>query len=205
MTHDNPHNLPTDDSIDAQLDALLAEEGADAQIAPEELEAKVLALTDPQMLALLDEAMAPEPAPARLADNILAATMPGARRETEAERTGVLARIDPMTWRYAAAAAIVLAAGVGLWWSGQSTDVGNPEIADNNNGVESLPEDFVDQARPEILFASATEQVEAKLTDVSDRLNDYKTDRQDIWSDMDGYEQFLADFETEDPATIPAT
>lgn len=181
------------DPFDAELQALLAEDAADARQAPAELEAKVLALTDPHLVSLLDEALAPEHVPAGLSERILAATLAGQRSQPT-----VLARIGLGTWRYAAAAAIALAGTVGLWWVSQQGDTTNPnpEVAAIN------PDHAADIVLPEYvtsspIFTDSTASVEAKLQNVSDRIDSYAIDSDAIWSDMDGYEQFLSDFETD--------
>ena len=125
---------------EALLDEALAEE------TPAELEAKILALTDPQMLSLLDEAMAPEigqQSNEQLNDRILAATQQHMRPgsvpiKQPAHSGGVLARIGPSTFRYAAAAAIALAIGLGVYFVNQDpTDTDNTLVqTPDNTAVE---------------------------------------------------------------------
>ena len=154
MTYEPEHpQLPTDAThaerdpqLDAELDALLADEAIASRQTPEQLEAKVLALTDPRLLSLLDEALAPEQVPAQLADRIVAATMPGALASVGTPHRAVLARIEPSTWRYAAAAAIVLAAGAGLWWLGQQTQT-HDRIAEEDAFDSSTLSDLFNRGR----------------------------------------------------------
>lgn len=185
------------DELDAELLALLAEDAQQTRISPQALEAKILALTDPQMLSLLDEALAPEQAPDQLSERIIAATMPNAlASKNDVPERAVLARIEPTTWRYAAAAAVVLAAGVGMWWLGQSGNT-TDKLAENPDEQTPLGQLFAQaEAENEPLFDDATEAVQAKIQTVSERIDNYAIDRDAIWSDMDGYEQFLADLES---------
>ena len=206
----NDPNNPTD-PIDEQLDALLAEEAARAQQTPSELEAKVLALTEPSLLSLLDEALAPESeaAPDGLAEKIIAATTPGAAAHAEHEQPAVIGRIGPSPWRYAAAAAVVLVAGVGLWWAGQpgTNDGGGDgtEMVNNPNNNPAVDVvDLLDYTADEPMFADVTEPIGAALNNVSQRIDGYAIDRETIWSDMDDYEAFLSDLEAAGEGT-PAT
>ncbi len=208
MNHD-PTNPPVPDPIDEQLDALLAEEAARAQQTPSELEAKVLALTEPAFLSLLDEALAPEsvPAPDQLAEKIIAATTPEHATHAVREQPAVIERIGPSPWRYAAAAAVVLAAGAGLWWAGQpgtndGGDGGTEMAKTLNNITDELV--FPDYTTDEPMFADVTEQIDAAFNNVSQRIDGYAIDRDTIWSDMDDYEAFLSDFEAAGEGT-PAT
>ncbi|MFN3165454.1 MAG: hypothetical protein ACE37H_00150 [Phycisphaeraceae bacterium] len=183
--------------LEAQLDALLAEEAELSRQTPAQLEAKVLALTDPRMQSLLDEALAPPEAPASLAERIVAATSPGAvaRPRVEPSPRAVLARIGPAGGRYAAAAAIVLAAGVGMWWLGQRTEPVGEVARTPTPSAQPLEELFV-AAQADPLFDDATDRVQTQIQAVAERIDGYAIDRESIWSDMDEYEQFLSDLET---------
>ena len=205
-------DAPTDaltDALEAQIDALLAEE-AKAQPVPAELEDKVIALTDPQLLALMDEALAPDEAPAQLVEKIItatqSATQPDTHRQAPIEQPAVIARIGSSNWRYAAAAAIVLAAGAGLWWAGTHSTAPDNEITDNRDEPRTIAQliEDIHNTDNQPLFETATDAIEANLQAVADRMDGYAIDRETIWSDMDDYEQFLADFEDTD-RTTPAT
>ena len=203
---------------DDELDPRLLDEALGAGASPEDLEAKVLALTDPRLNALLDEALAPEAAPEQLADRILAATTPGsAAAQTEQnDAPAVLARIGVSPWRYAAAAVIALAAGGGLWWISQQPDTGSTQSGgtiadltpDRPAGTPELPEldqelaDEFDSADG-LLFADAALPVQNTLETVAEDINDVTITRDTLWSDMDAYEQFLTEIET--TPDIPAT
>jgi len=195
--HDDAPGAQDGAQLDAQLDALLAEDAERSRRAPAELEAKVLALTDARVLSLLDEALAPGEAPASLTDRIVAATSPVAStaRRAEPAPRGVLARIGPTGWRYAAAAAVVLAAGLGMWWLGQTAEPNNPLARVAEPGGQT-PDDFFasDEAQP--LFDDATQDVQTKIQAVAERIDGYAIDRDSIWSDMDEYEQFVSELET---------
>lgn len=68
---------------------------------------------DPWWDALLDEALAPPPAPAGLADRIVQATQP---HLAQPARSAVVARIGWRAWGLAAAAAVLLLAGLLAPW-----------------------------------------------------------------------------------------
>ena len=200
MTHDP--NQP-DETTDLPFDADLLDEATRADAAPEELEAKILELTDPRMLSLLDEALAPEAASNELADRIIAATSSPQLADSTARRADnpVLARIGPATFRYAAAAAIALAVGLGIWWSNQDNDntpgpddfVINPDETTTDPTAEwNLDEQY---ATNDAIFDGTTSEIEDVLQVVSDDLETVTIDRDSIWSDMDDYEDFLSDFE----------
>ena len=194
----NQPELP-DELID---ESLLNE--ALAEPTPAELEAKILELTDPPMLSLLDEALAPEPASDALTQRILAATTGQVQQEAPA----VVARIGPSTLRYAAAAVILLAVGLGLWFANQPDNPIDPSIADVNDTLSTAPEDTDDAsadwldseqfASSESIFDSATDAIEGTLEDAVDSLDDVTISRDTIWSELDAYEQFLSDIEAGD-------
>lgn len=189
-----------DETIDASLlDAALAEP------TPAELEAKILALTDPSMVSLLDAALAPEPASDELTQRILAATSPVSQ-----EAPTVLARIGPATFRFAAAAAIAVAAGLGVWFVNQGpgdTDlmvagaIETPDVAaddDNTTDDASDPdwlaqEQYVSSAQ---YFGDETEQIEDVLNSVADGLDDATITRDTLWAEFDAYVAFLDDIES---------
>lgn len=203
-----------DETIDASLlDAALAEP------TPAELEAKILALTDPSMVSLLDAALAPEPASDELTQRILAATSPdssprlagsAARRAGIQPAPTVLARIGPATFRFAAAAAIAVAAGLGVWFVNQGpgdTDrmvagaIETPDVAaddDNTTDDASDPdwlaqEQYVSSAQ---YFGDETEQIEDVLNSVADGLDDATITRDTLWAEFDAYVAFLDDIES---------
>lgn len=213
---------PFDDAIDSALAPELLDEALQAQETPADLEAKVLALTDPALLSLLDEALAPQACPDQLADRIIAATSPDqAQRD---ERPAVLARIQPNTWRYAAAAAIAIAAGIGFWVTQQPdnntvtpiadttktldnaaspAEAGN-NSADNTNAVAATWPDSENTFDSEnALFALATEPFENEIDAVSQDIDNVSIDADSIWAELDAYEQFLTETGLDD--NTPAT
>jgi hypothetical protein len=213
LNPNNPTPGRSDDTID---DALLDE--ALAEATPEELEAKILALTDPAMLSLLDEAMAPEAASDQLTQRILAATVDQQTSDTSprlagsaARRAGhtpstVLARIGPSTFRYAAAAAIALAAGLGVYFLNQDpVDTGG--LIAGNGDVTGVVEDDTYTTDPDWLtdeqlasdvdyFEEATDPIESVLQDAADSLDDFAITRDTLWAELDAYEAFLDEIES---------
>lgn len=196
-TPDPEQTDPTPEPFDAELAALLADDADHARQAPPRLEAKVMALTDPAILSLLDEALAPAPAPHQLSDKIIAATLQGAAQQHIAPRGAVIGRIGPSTWRYAAAAAIVLAACAGLWWAGQQGDPANNDgmtVKPDTPQTPDLSEDYF--ALSTTPFDDEASEIEAAIEVVSERIDGYTTiNRDTLWSDIDGYEQFVSTFE----------
>lgn len=201
----NP-NQPDDTIDDALLDEALA------QATPAQLEAKILELTDPTMLSLLDEVLAPQ-ADDQLTQRILASTqqhmrpgtVPVAQPTQPVHTTGVLARIGPSTFRYAAAAAIALAVGLGVWFVNQDPDESiDPPFADNtpavvdDNASGSDPDWLSDEllASSEGVFGSETSQLEDVLEDATAELDDVTISRDTLWAELDAYEQFLDDIES---------
>lgn len=201
MNPQQPHH-PEEPTLD-EHEAQLLDEALGVHHTPEQLEAKVLAMTDPQFIGLLDEALAPQ-APVGLAQKIIAATGPGQANSTKDAQPAVIARIGFSSWRYAAAAAIVLAAGVGLWWAGQGPDTPEQPIAGNTENIDPAQWTEVEQfAASDELFEQATQSVEATIQSVTDTLDGVTIDRDAIWSDLDAYEQFLTDIEVD--SITPAT
>lgn len=98
---------------DPQLDALLDQALAAGDV-PGDLQDRVLALTDPAMNTLLDEALAADAAPEGLQTRVLA----GIDRALDAQQPAVLATIGSRRpWLgYAAAAAVVLATGIAFYF-----------------------------------------------------------------------------------------
>lgn len=213
----NPN--PSDEVID---DALLNE--ALAEPTPAELEAKILALTDPAMLSLLDEALAPEAPSDQLTQRILAATtaqltgdatnvssprLAGSevrRASVGGTQPAVLARIGPSTYRYAAAAAIALAVGLGIYFL-------NQDPANTGNSIAKTPDtsvgtqDGASPATPDWLvneqvvsntdyFGSATDPIQAALDNVADSLDNVTITRDTLWAELDAYEAFLDEIES---------
>ena len=200
----NPEDNPTPGINDDLLDEALAHE------TPEELEAKILALTDPKMLSLLNEAMAPE-ANDQLSHRILSATrqhmQPGSVPIAGlADESGVIARIGPMTFRYAAAAAIALAVGLGVYYINQGPEDTGTSIAEapDTPSVEdvvadtTLPDWLTDDqyAADDDYFEGTTSPLEEVLEDAADSLEDVTITRDTLWAELDAYEQFIDDFES---------
>ena len=202
------------------IDQALLDEAL-AEATPDELEAKILALTDPAMLSLLDEAMAPETPSDQLTQRILAATTDpqtgvpsstpsprlagsAARRADPEPTTGVLARIGPATFRYAAAAAIVLAIGLGIWFANQTPDPTIPSVANNDNTPEvsndpsTDPDWLTDEqlASSTVSFDGTTEPITEVLEDAADSLDDVAITRDTLWAELDAYEAFLDEMES---------
>lgn len=199
----NPNSLTPDN--DKAIDEALLDEAL-AQGTPAELEAKILSLTDPKMLSLLDEALAPEPASDVLTQRILAATSAtSGSGQPAAGDVGVLARIGPATLRYAAAAAIALAVGLGVWFANQDPVDTNNSFAISNNG--DLVKDTATDTEPAWLtdeqyasntgfFDNATESLESNLSNLAENLDDASVTRDTLWAELDAYEQFLYDIES---------
>ncbi|MEO0477530.1 MAG: hypothetical protein AAF085_16425 [Planctomycetota bacterium] len=200
-------NLNPDQPDDTIDESLLNE--ALGEATPEELEAKILALTDPAMLSLLDEAMAPE-ADEQLTQRILVATRSSMQPGTVpiAEPTGdtaVLARIGPSNFRYAAAAAIALAVGLGVYFVSQGPDEADNTIAGGNETPdapvvaqdETVPDWLTDEQYADTgdLFEDASPALD-DLEDVVDGLDDVTITRDTLWAELDAYEQFLDDIES---------
>ncbi|MFK7790520.1 MAG: hypothetical protein AB8C95_13635 [Phycisphaeraceae bacterium] len=202
----NPNQPDLPEDISPIDESLLNE--ALAEPTPVELEAKILELTDPQMLSLLDEAMAPEAVPAGLNDRILAATVAATvavntAEVSQGESPAVVARIGPMTLRYAAAAAIALAVGLGVWVANQeASDVNMPITGTIDTPGVTPDETIVDASDPDWLnteIASVdTEFFDSGLDAVADSLEDVSISRDTLWSELDAYEQFLTDIESDD-------
>lgn len=201
MTH-NP-NQPN--PLDAGLDEALLNEalGHDAVANTDALEQKVLALTSPDQLALLDEALAPQATPDKLAERIIAQTTPGTLAITEA-RPAVLAPIGFSAQWLAIAAAVLLTGGVVLWFVsplGSET----PQPIANQQDNTAPPETFVqiaenpndEIAQETELFAEATSALESAIQGVSDDRDADPINRDTIWSELDAYDQFLTDIEAD--------
>ena len=199
----NQPDLPQDaDPIDeALLDEALAEP------TPAELEAKILELTDPQMLSLLDEALAPEAVPDGLTQRILAATTAGLSHvEAHDESPAVVARIGPSVFRYAAAAAIALAVGLGVYYINQGPEGTNSTIATSVVTPSGTVDDTNDDSLPDWMgddqfastgyFDSATSPLEDVLEEAADSLEGVSITRDTLWAELDAYEQFLDDIES---------
>lgn len=218
--HNQPDPQPLQDDLIAP--ALLDQALGIKVIMPEavdELEAKVLALTDPKTLSLLDEALAPETANEQdLSEKIIAATTQGATIQASPQ-ADVLGRIGFTAWRYAAAAAIVLATGIAVWFISKEPGTTSPtEVANHaqdpldtiptpdTNAPNSSRGDKSDinpdtlQEQASTFFADATSNIERRIQNVSDDLDNLGTttiDQDDIWTDLDAYGQFLSDLETD--------
>lgn len=202
----DPNNpTPAPGRSEQAIDESLLNEAL-AEPTPAELEAKIIELTDPAMLSLLDEALAPEPASDALTQRILAAT---AGQVHAAQAPAVVARIGPSTFRYAAAAVILLAVGLGVWFTNQPEDSSDPTLAGVNDTPTTAPDDADDPsgadwldseqfASSDSFFEDTTELIEGTLEIASDSLNDVTISRDTIWSELDAYEQFLTDIEAGD-------
>jgi hypothetical protein len=192
-----PEDNPTPGIDEALLDEALREE------TPEELEQKILALTDPQMLSLLDEAMAAE-ASDQLPQRILSATQqymqPGTVRVAAlAQDAGVLARIGPSTLRYAAAAAIVLSIGLGVYFLNQGPQGTDAPFAEGSNTPDATADDALPDWLTDDQFASSDayfQNATDVLEDAAGSLEDVTITRDTLWAELDAYEQFLDDFES---------
>lgn len=211
MKPDPQTNPITPESLERALESAFQPGLLDEALAEptsESLEQKILALTDPQTLSLLDEALrveAPDRLNEKVLEKLLAASAPDARRVAESAPP-VLARIAPATrpatWRYAAAAAIVLAAGLGLWYGSASVSpTASPTDNLANRDTPAAPQtarlDQLTFEQEPALFTDATGRVETELRALSDTLDADNIDRDTIWSDMDAYEQFLSDIEAD--------
>ncbi|MEM9882764.1 MAG: hypothetical protein AAF800_07595 [Planctomycetota bacterium] len=96
--------------------------------------------TDPVLDALLDEALASDPAPDGLAERVLATTTPKLTG-TAGDRPAVIGRFGfrRSAWRLAAAAALAVGIGWLAWPSGGPTTPGNggPELAVSADVIEA--------------------------------------------------------------------
>lgn len=173
------------------------------------LEQKIITLTDPQTLSLLDEALAPEADNDERCERILAATLAGPPANATADNPpAIIGRIAPTPWRYAAAAVITLAACLGLWFATTTPPTRTTPITENKttdidatdtdvDNADSLDQTIalVDEAAA--LFGAFSETIESDLQTLSDSLEDDAIGQDTIWSDMDAYEQFLADIDSD--------
>lgn len=152
MNLHNPNPTPETPpgTNDPALEAAIREALA-ADHSPAELEQRIFALTDPSFNALLNEALAVDELPAGLTGKILAATSP-AQAPVSAQAKPVLARIGFPVMRYAAAAAVVFAAGLGIYVASQSQQATDPSntLADNTPDPSTDTEPSFDE-----YFASA--------------------------------------------------
>ncbi len=191
------------DQPDDTIDETLLDEAL-REPTPAELEAKILELTDPQMLSLLDEALAPDEASDALTQRILAATT-GQPAQTP-DAPAVVARIGPSTLRYAAAAAIALAAGLGVYFISQGPDAADNTIADNTDTPSSIEDDatsaesdwlteeqFIVQAD---YFSSDTDPIAEAIDSDADSLDDAAITRESLWAELDAFEVFFDEFES---------
>lgn len=193
---------------EALLDDALLDEAL-GQATPADLEAKILSLTDPQMLWLLDEALAPEPACDDLTRRILAATGAAGRPANgigAIDGVGVLARIGPSTLRYASAAAIALAVGLGLWFANRdpvdtsstfATKYNTPSVAEDHTAGDD-PAWLSDEqyASSTNFFDNAIQSIESTLNGLTENIDDASITRDTLWAELDAYEQFLDDTES---------
>lgn len=200
----NPNN-PTPENNDAAIDEALLDEAL-AEATPAELEAKILSLTDPQMLLLLDEALAPEPASDALTQRILAATGASGQPDNNLGDVAVLARIGPSTLRYAAAAAIALAVGLGVWFTNQDTVDTDSSIVNNDSSFDVVEDDATNNEPAWLIdaqyadatdfFDNETAPISNVLDDLADNLDDASITRDTLWAELDAYEAFLDDIES---------
>jgi hypothetical protein len=193
-----PQDNPTPDP-DVSIDEALLDEAL-AEPTPEALEAKILALTDPHTLSLLDEALAPEPASDALTQRILAAT---ASMGVETPPPPAIAgRIGPATFRYAAAAAVALIACLSVYFVLQGPNPSDTTVAiDPSTAGDTAAEPvdwFADEqlASADALFESETEPIEDALSDLSDSVEGVTINRDTLWAELDAYEDFLDEIES---------
>lgn len=187
---------------DETIDQALLEEALSEPM-PAELQAKILELTDPHMLSLLDEVLAPEQPSDALKQRILATT-PGQAQHLDAP--SVIARISPATFRYAAAAAIALAVGLGVYFVTQSpvdtqnTIAGKDPLPDIPGAVaDNTAFDWPTQeqyASEDSIFDSATSNLELTLEDAFNSLDEDTITRETMWVELDAYVQFLDEVES---------
>jgi hypothetical protein len=76
--------------------------------------------TDPQLDALLDEALRPTEASADLADRIVSATLPYLPGQSSAVVARIGPRLTPSLLGVAAAVGLVASVGIALWFTGSS-------------------------------------------------------------------------------------
>lgn len=217
---------PADAELDRELDrALSAALAPPAEQDVEALSAKIVALTDPQMMSLLDQALAADVESDVQADadqhaqrcqRILAVTQPYLATHAAAYDRSIVGRIGLIASprriaAYAAAAAIALVAGLVIWQLNQTSTApdrlavldGSSSFADADN-LDAIDLDQA-LAQPDY-FADATARLESQIQSVANDITDSDLDanaidRDTIWADMDSYQQFLVEVEAADLAT----
>ncbi|MEM1353714.1 MAG: hypothetical protein AAGC44_10160 [Planctomycetota bacterium] len=189
----NPHEpAPTDPPDDPAIAELVGDALA-ADASPADLEARVLALTDPSLNALLDEVLVADELPAGLHDRVLAATR-GALEEADTTPP-VLARIGLPALRYAAAAAVIAAAGLGVYVATQSQP-GTPSdrsvvVAPDPTGSDQ-ENDYPDFAEVDLEGSFAIddeiEQLDSRITGIDEGLWSGEIDdfEAQLWSELSG-------------------
>lgn len=206
----DPHDEPIDGSADTVIDEELLN-AALAEPAPAGLDAKILELTDPHMLSLLDEALAPEPMDDGLTQRILAAI----NDPMPSERPAVLARISRVTMRYTVAAVLTLGICFGAWlWvslGGQEHEQVATRPAIANDGTPSLVEDtpslsaadvpealIRDLAMGNNFFEDTASALPNPLTTTPSETPQETISHDTFWLELDAYEQFLSDMEADE-------
>lgn len=187
MNLHNPNPETTPGTHDPALDAAVRDALA-ADHSPAELEQRILALTDPSFNVLLDEALALDELPAGLTDRVLAATSPTGA-PVSAQASPVLARIGFPVMRYAAAAAVVFAAGLGIYVASQSQQASGPDdsLADNTPANAADTEQSFDE-----YFASTDLDGSFAIDDKIDQLDSRISSVQDdFWGGDEDFDQQL--------------
>ena len=165
--------------LDPALDALLDEALAADEASPD-LQGRVLALTDPAGTALLDEALAPQAPPEGLETRIIERL----RCERGHSSGRVIATLgpSPRAWRgYAAAAAVVLSAGLLFYHLGGSPETGLPtQFADLYDPVQEDP----------ALFAFDNDsEIQAQITSIQSQI--LSVSDESIWGGDDDFQREL--------------
>lgn len=181
-TQPDPTHLPEDPAMAELVGDALA-----ADASPADLESRVLALTDPSLNALLDEVLGAEELPAGLTDRVLVAALSAA--ESSRDQRPVLARIGFQALRYTAAAAVVVAAGLGIYVATQTQSVppGDKPIV---KAPETAPSDefntYPEFAQVDIDGSFA---IDAEIEQLDSRISSIN---QGIWAgDIDDFEDQL--------------
>lgn len=178
------HPTPQPDAqTDPNLDALLDEALAVGDV-PAELQARVLALTDPALNDQLDRALAPEAAP----DGLQARVLERVQATLDEQERPVLARLgagQPAWLGYAAAAAVVLVTGAAFYFvAGNAGPASTNTIADTTPGEETLDTEIEDA----LAFNDDTE-LDQRLSSLESRI--LSVSDEPIWGNDDDFQREL--------------